>query len=352
MAKKKILKDNGKEILPITHESCVLDNNGVSIGSKIGNINELATDSRTDLVSAINDILQFINNDKQEMNDTKQQIIDLLISNGIEMNGNESWEDIIGKLNGSVGSGGLDIISATELPATGKENQICVITDNPVDRVLMSPVFTDITNDNEAILVKLSLDQTAAKIVYSDNNSTIYYYIENFAQNNTTLPSYIYTNGNWSQFTSNIIRLMKDGSVITEPFGGVEINSSYTSHMVLASDHLRLCPNSSYKCIWVSTKKSVDFTMYNKCVMKVYTTGTAYYCKLSVAMSTNVYSSAGSSLPSLSTIPYVSNGQTMTTKDPTEFTFDISSWTGEGYLLLSAYKSDTGFVYITDVYMY
>ena len=28
MAKKKILTDNGQEILPITHESCVLDNNG------------------------------------------------------------------------------------------------------------------------------------------------------------------------------------------------------------------------------------------------------------------------------------------------------------------------------------
>ena len=30
-------------------------------------------------------------------------------------------------------SGGLDIISATELPANGRENQICVITDNPTD---------------------------------------------------------------------------------------------------------------------------------------------------------------------------------------------------------------------------
>ena len=30
-------------------------------------------------------------------------------------------------------SGGLDIISATELPTTGKKDQICVITDNPID---------------------------------------------------------------------------------------------------------------------------------------------------------------------------------------------------------------------------
>ena len=92
MAKKKILTDNGQEILPITHESCVLDNNGVSIGSKIGNINELATDSRTDLVSAINDILYF-------NNETKECIKEVLINNGIEIGEGESWESIIGKLN-------------------------------------------------------------------------------------------------------------------------------------------------------------------------------------------------------------------------------------------------------------
>lgn len=343
MEEKKVLQEEGENIIPITHETCVIDDDGNTVIDKIGDVSLLNTNSRN-LVGAVNEVFSDV---------IRQQIIDALINSGIEVNEDESWVSIIDKIkNNSGGGGGLDIISATELPTTGKENQICVITDNPVDRVLMSPVLADITNDTEAILVKLSLDQNAAKIAYIDNESTIYYYIENFAQNNTTLPSYIFTNGNWNQFTSNVIRLMKDGSVIVEPFGGVEINSSYSSHMVLASDHLRLCPNSSYKCIWVSTKKSVDFTMYNKCVMKVYTTGTAYYCKLSVAMSTNVYSSAGSSLPSLSTIPYVSNSQTMTTKDPTEFTFDISSWTGEGYLLLSAYKSDTGFVYITDVYMY
>ena len=92
MAKKKILTDNGQEILPITHESCVLDNDGVSIGSKIGNINELATDSRTDLVSAINDILYFNNN-------SKQQLIDILTSKGIIISENETIDNIISKIN-------------------------------------------------------------------------------------------------------------------------------------------------------------------------------------------------------------------------------------------------------------
>ena len=91
MAKKKILTENGQEILPITHESCVLDNNGVSIGSKIGNINELATDSRTDLVSAINDILYF-------NNETKQQLIDILISKGVDCSNDKTFNEILGIL--------------------------------------------------------------------------------------------------------------------------------------------------------------------------------------------------------------------------------------------------------------
>ena len=141
MAKKKILTDNGQEILPITHESCVLDNDGVSIGSKIGNIDELATDSRTDLVSAINDILEF-------NNETKEQLKDVLIANGVEISEGESWESIIGKLNEKVSSGGgLDIISANELPATGKDGQICILMDDPINNFVIT------TNQNLCLII-------------------------------------------------------------------------------------------------------------------------------------------------------------------------------------------------------
>lgn len=105
MAKKKILTDNGQEILPITHESCVLDNNGVSIGSKIGNINELATDSRTDLVSAINDILEFKDSMKQEaeelkqeMTNIKQELVDTLVSKGVDCSNDKTINEILGIL--------------------------------------------------------------------------------------------------------------------------------------------------------------------------------------------------------------------------------------------------------------
>ena len=99
MAKKKILTDNGKEILPITHESCVLDNNGVSIGSKIGNINELATDSRTDLVSAINDILEFKDSIKQENEETRNKLVELMQEGGYNITGEEDIDSLLDLLS-------------------------------------------------------------------------------------------------------------------------------------------------------------------------------------------------------------------------------------------------------------
>ena len=117
MAKKKILTDNGQEILPITHEDCVLDNNGVSIGSKIGNINELATDSRTDLVSAINDILYYKNNIKQENENLIQENEELKQEN----------ENIRDTLAGLMQEGGYNI--------TGEED-----INNLLDMLILSGI--------------------------------------------------------------------------------------------------------------------------------------------------------------------------------------------------------------------
>ena len=265
MAKKKILKDNGKEILPITHESCVLDNNGVSIGSKIGNINELATDNKTDLVSAINDILQFINNDKQEMNDTKQQIIDLLINNGIEMNGNESWEDIIGKLNGSVGGGGLDIISATELPATGKENQICVITDNPVDKYLLSGNYNDKTTD-DTIFIYTNSSSEESILYETGKNVVTRYYLSSIYQGDVTLSSYTYKNGVWNKLTSNSLVLLSGSYYNTNVFGEATLGASS-----LTTNGWTITGTSLFAAGLISTNV-IDFSKYKSVKIRGYVT--------------------------------------------------------------------------------
>ena len=346
MAKKKILKDNGKEILPITHESCVLDNNGVSIGSKIGNINELATDSKTDLVSAINDILQFINNDKQEMNDTKQQIIDLLISSGIEMNGNESWEDIIGKLNGSVGGGGLDVISATELPATGNENQICVITDNPVDQFMLTSNYNDKTTDSNTITLytsnTASNDITNGTLIsITSGNLITNYYFSKACQGDNRLSSYIYQNNNWNLITQAYIALLEKGYYANQSFHGSITSGDYFKYSTAGNG---IYSAGTQTRIYATFAKKINFTLYNTIKIKTHIDTTTSPAECYMYTDTTTYNTYGSSKK---TSGYKSFSSTTT---PTEITFDISKWTGEQYL---AFEVNTaGRVFITDLYLY
>ncbi len=97
MAKKKILKQDGQDIFPITNASCVLDNDGKSLKSKIGNLSELNTDDKTSLVSAINDVTSLIGDMKQY----KNQLVDTLKANGVDgISYASSWETLISKVSG------------------------------------------------------------------------------------------------------------------------------------------------------------------------------------------------------------------------------------------------------------
>ena len=79
----------------------------------------------------------------------------ILEDEGVELSGNETLGELIVKVDEEFDrkntNRGLDIISAIELPTTGRENQICVITDNPVDKFIIQ-TDTDIQEmDNDYI---------------------------------------------------------------------------------------------------------------------------------------------------------------------------------------------------------
>ena len=342
MAKKKILTDNGQEILPITHESCVVDNNGVSIGSKIGNINELATDSRTDLVSAINDILEF-------NNETKEQLKDVLIANGVEISEGESWESIIGKLNEKVssGGGGLDIISATELPATGKENQICVITDNPVDNFILTSNFDDRFTDNNGISLYLSSSHTQnipVSTLYEVTNGglTSKYYFCKACQGENRLSSYYYLNGSWVNLTLAYLYFLENGVLSnTDYFGGIYTGSSIWK---VAGGYLTVDGNSNQQYRYLTTKNKIDFSLFNNIQITATITNTnsntisTSYNKLYIyqgAMgvnTTNTNSLTNSNNAAFLSGSNISQPLSTTSGEVKTVTYNISDWTGEHYL--------------------
>ena len=119
---------------------------------------------------------------------------------------------------------GLDIISATELPATGKENQICVITDNPVNDFVITSNYSDInTNNTIYIFLGNSLDTTGIKGTNFDlvsNNITMKYYLLSVHQGGNKLDSYIYKNNQWTNATMSSFYIVEKGNSVNESYTG------------------------------------------------------------------------------------------------------------------------------------
>ena len=59
MSDGKIIRENGESIMPVTHETCVLDDEGNLITEIIGDVSLLRTKSKN-LVDAINEVFNDI----------------------------------------------------------------------------------------------------------------------------------------------------------------------------------------------------------------------------------------------------------------------------------------------------
>ena len=89
MSDGKIIQENGENIIPITHETCVLDDEGNPITETIGDVSLLSTESRN-LVGAINEVFGDI---------IKEQLVVKLNDNNIDATTNETWSELIEKID-------------------------------------------------------------------------------------------------------------------------------------------------------------------------------------------------------------------------------------------------------------
>lgn len=374
MAKKKILKQGNETIYPITNESCVLDNNGTSLKTKLGDLSKLNTDNKNSLVDAINDIVNLNGN-------VKQQIVEILTGYGVECSINDTWDTLIkhiapkatgglGTLESLMGGGALDIISATSLPATGKENQICVVTNSPTDKYMISSDAQD--DDNTGIFCLTSTIPGSITYTSTSKNTTVKYYMLYFSQNNTIVPSYIYKNGNWAPLTNNRIYLLKDGVYVNEDiFGGLTKTTTHTSYTVnyAAGTGIYGRAYSSYYTHFISSVNRVNFTNFNKVVVRLkvntdqYDYSGDYHAYLSAWSTPKCVRGANMS------DGYNNNNSLTKTLTPTNksanrekfyftgtwnyYELDISSWTNTDYLTILI--GDTNYCpywYISDIYIY
>lgn len=148
MAEKRILKENGVDIIPITHETAVMTEEGTTIvekyatkeevrtqiqeesseinarvdaiDAKVGNLSSLQTSNKSTITGAINELFQ-------RGNSVKQKLVDTLIAKEVDASTNETFESLLNKFNGIK-------FNSSNLPASGESDVFYSIADLPYAR--------------------------------------------------------------------------------------------------------------------------------------------------------------------------------------------------------------------------
>ena len=389
---------NEEEIADIVQAnalSAVEYTDGVDIqidGGEIGNMNELQTTDKSSIVGAINELFQSANNGKElianaigeplssedtfsamsdKINDMKSNLKQVLTEEGVSVTEEDDMSSLISKVDEEFenkntemeSNKGLDIISATELPATGRENQICVITDNPVDNFLISSLDSDFENlSNDTILLQTAFEPTTCNYTTYTGNMMTKYYFASCSQDRNIIPSYVYNGSQWNELTPGRLYFIKDKKLVQGTvFGDIYVTSPPYVRWENGSG-LYFYATSGIKGTYSTTINKVNLSAYRKVhvVASVYNAGLPSGKALRLYYTDSKSSSYSSSTSApVGYIGYTSGmlnntGGESGTYYTTEITFDISSWTGEHYLGFYFYSSENydRHMYITEVYFY
>ena len=279
----------------------------------------------------------------------RDSLADILENKGVDVTEEDDMASLITKVDSI--SGGLDIISATELPATGKENQICVITDVEPSNFIITTDFTDVDFTSNDIFVyqgtSIAKDLSfGTKVAITNDKVTNNQYFCKVCQGTDRLDSYIYQNNLWNQLTVSKILLYENYKFYNSSvFGSITSSQSTAGEFYWdSSTHITRSYNGSYYASKVFNKK-IDFSLYNKIEVLAYKNHSDS-TSLTFGANKNATASGGTSMPTLE----YSKSITISSTSIKSYEYDISSWTGEYYLTMVGGRAG-GFV-ITAIYIY
>ena len=251
--------------------------------------------------------------------------------------------------------GTLNIISATELPVTGVENQVCVITDNPVEKFIVSQFTEDMTNVGDAICLDLATNERSDnRLVMADNGRVkLYYYINRVVQSGNAKETYVYKNNQWVLLVEGLVYLLLDGvDMNNTTFGDTYIyNCSYTK---IDASTGEICLGTSvqstyqykYSCFSFANKINIDD--YTKLTLRIKVSDTEWEPNIVVGLASkaisgtsssssgyNNWSNTGVSFTSYCNDEvYTEIGSSYPSNEYFTLEVDISKMTGTGYLCI------------------
>ena len=288
----------------------------------------------------------------------RDSLANILGDKGVEVSPEDDMATLIGKVDGmSISS--LDIISATSLPNTGKENQICVITDNPVDNFLLTSKYTDKSTSSSPITIYLGNSDdvlASTRLTVNNGNLATNYYFNKICQGEKRLASYYYNN-QWNVLTVANIPLFENGTFLNASVvGDTPIRTSNSTAYITNDDvgnSTIFIGANSYNLRGFSFANKINFSSFSKLIIVAkmkYVAGTIYVGAMKqhytsiIDLGTNV-------LEANSSYAVYSVSDVISSDSYTTFTFNISSWSGAHYLGIVA-NGGSSHLYIKDIILY
>ena len=261
----------------------------------------------------------------------RDSLANILQDAGVEVTEEDDMASLISKVDQKFDeSGGLDIITATELPSTGKEGQICVVMENPIDNYAIISPGNSIIPDSSVVL---RYNTKTPNYTFQFGNQLLSYNFYSTSFNGTVYPSYYWENSSWNLLTQSYVPIVENG-VTPVPGNSLTLNTSsnYFIFTEAGDEDCLIVPDSFDYNHLTTTTTPIDFGLYNKVEVdaRVLSQGTktCYIGRSDTARTAQQTTSVVASYCS-----WHSQGVQISSTTTTTYTFDISEATGTGYLL-------------------
>ena len=223
-------------------------------------------------------------------------------------------------------SGGLNIITATELPAVGIENQLCVISENPINEFMITS-DTSLLDSNKTILY--TTPNIPTNYTYTSELLTYELGIYKAKSGNIASATYCWKGSSWELICNAYYGILTNGK---DTGSGTFSDYSNKLYHDTSKGVYRIGADNAYTQ-FVSYNELIDFGIYTKVEVDAcgYSGITTY---LTIGKSSTMYTAQYNNYNESTACNGGFTSQSISSTTLTTMTFDITSISGTGYLTI------------------
>ena len=254
----------------------------------------------------------------------RDSLASILEGKGVDVTEEDDMASLITKVDSM--SGGLNIITATELPAVGIENQLCVINENPINEFVITS-NTSLLDSNKTILY--TTPNIPTNYTYTSELLTYELGIYKAKSGNNASATYCWKGSSWELICNAYYGILTNGK---DTGSGTFSDYSNKLYHDTSKGIYRIGVDNAYTQ-FVSYSELIDFSIYTKVEVdaSVYSNSATL---LTIGKSSKMYPAQYNNY----NVGTACNGgfasQSISSTTLTTMTFDITSISGTGYLTI------------------